>query len=56
MIGNSIGEKKEKSCINVYCSIFNFCFSNFSISYFFGLNASNFLLGIMGSDAEVVLL
>ena len=33
MIGNAIGEKKRKSCLHVYSSLFNFCFSNFCISY-----------------------
>ena len=50
MIGNSLGEKNETRCLYVYCSIINFFFNSFCPCYSFRINASNFLLGVMGSD------
>ena len=56
MIGNSIGEKKERvaSLYIAQSLIFSLVVSILVTT--FGLNASNFLLGVMGSDAESIAL
>ena len=56
LIGNSIGEKKIKvaSLYIAQSLIFALIVSIFVT--LFGLNASNYLLGIMGSDADAILL
>ena len=56
MIGNAIGEKKERvaSMFIAQSLIFALVISVFVT--LFGLNASNFLLGVMGSDAAGITL
>ena len=51
MIGNSIGEKKERVASMYIAQSLIFALVVSIIVTIFGLNASNFLLGVMGSDA-----
>ncbi len=50
MIGNSIGEKKERVASMYIAQSLIFALVVSIIVTIFGLNASNFLLGVMGSD------
>ena len=51
MIGNSIGEKKHRVASMYIAQSLIFALIVSIIVTLFGLNASNFLLGVMGSDA-----
>ena len=50
MIGNSIGERKERVASMYIAQSLIFALAISILVTIFGLNASNFLLGIMGSD------
>ena len=50
MIGNSIGEKKERVASMYIAQSLIFALVVSLLVTIFGLNASNFLLGVMGSD------
>ena len=56
MIGNSIGEKKERIASLYIAQSLVFSLVVSILVTLFGLNASNFLLGVMGSDAEGIAL
>ena len=56
MIGNSIGEKKERVASLYIAQSLIFAVVVSILVTLFGLNASNFLLGVMGSNAEGILL
>ena len=56
MIGNSIGEKKEKVASLYIAQSLIFAVVVSILVTLFGLNASNFLLGVMGSNAEGIVL
>ncbi len=56
MIGNSIGEKKERIASLYIAQSLIFAVVVSILVTLFGLNASNFLLGVMGSDAEGIVL
>ena len=56
MIGNSIGEKKEKIASLYIAQSLIFAVVVSILVTLFGLNASNFLLGVMGSNAEGIVL
>jgi putative MATE family efflux protein len=56
MIGNSIGEKKERVASLYIAQSLIFAVVVSILVTLFGLNASNFLLGVMGSDAEGIVL
>ena len=50
MIGNSLGEKKERVASMYIAQSLIFAIAISVLVTLFGLNASNFLLGVMGSD------
>ena len=52
LIGNNIGANNKKGFI-ICCSIDNICNFFIYFSYLFGLNVSDFLLSVMGSDQKV---
>ena len=52
LIGNSIGEKKVKVASMYIAQSLIFALTVSIFVTLFGLNASNYLLGVMGSDAE----
>ena len=56
MIGNSIGEKKERIASLYIAQSLIFAVVVSILVTLFGLNASNFLLGVMGSNAEGIIL
>ena len=56
LIGNSIGEKKEKTASLYIAQSLSFALAVSVIVTLFGLNVSNFLLGVMGSDANGIAL
>ena len=56
MIGNSIGEKKEKVASMYIAQSLIFALVISVLVTIFGLNASNFLLGVMGSDVSGIAL
>ncbi|MDC3030298.1 MATE family efflux transporter [Candidatus Pelagibacter sp.] len=56
MIGNSIGEKKERVASLYIAQSLIFAIVVSILVTLFGLNASNFLLGVMGSNAEGIVL
>ena len=56
LIGNSIGEKKEKVASMYIAQSLIFALTVSILVTLFGLNASNYLLGIMGSDADGIAL
>ncbi|MDC3155596.1 MATE family efflux transporter [Candidatus Pelagibacter sp.] len=56
MIGNSIGEKKERVASMYIAQSLIFALVVSLLVTIFGLNASNFLLGIMGSDTAGIAL
>ena len=56
MIGNSIGEKKERIASMYIAQSLIFALFVSVLVTIFGLNASNFLLGVMGSDADGIIL
>ncbi len=56
MIGNSIGEKKERIASMYIAQSLLFALFVSILVTMFGLNASNFLLGVMGSDINGILL
>ena len=56
LIGNSIGEKKEKVASLYIAQSLIFALAISVLVTLFGLNVSNFLLGVMGSDANGIIL
>ena len=56
MIGNSIGEKKERKASMYIAQSLIFALVVSLLVTIFGLNASNFLLGVMGSDTAGIAL
>ena len=56
LIGNSIGEKKERVASMYIAQSLLFAIFVSILVTMFGLNASNFLLGVMGSDVNGILL
>ena len=56
LIGNSIGEKKERVASMYVAQSLIFALTVSIFVTLFGLNASNYLLGIMGSDADGIAL
>ena len=56
IIGNSIGEKKERVASMYIAQSLIFALFISILVTLFGLNASNFLLGIMGSDVSGIAL
>jgi len=56
MIGNSIGEKKHRVASMYIAQSLIFALLISIVVTLFGLNASNFLLGVMGSDASGIAL
>jgi len=56
MIGNAIGEKKERVASTFIAQSLIFALVISVFVTLFGLNASNFLLGVMGSDAAGITL
>ena len=56
MIGNAIGEKKERVASMYIAQSLIFALSISVLVTIFGLNASNFLLGVMGSDTAGIVL
>ena len=56
MIGNSIGEKKERVASMYVAQSLIFALVISILVTIFGLNASNFLLGVMGSDTAGIVL
>ena len=56
LIGNSIGEKKERIASMYIAQSLLFAIFVSILVTMFGLNASNFLLGVMGSDVNGILL
>jgi len=56
LIGNSIGEKKERVASMYVAQSLIFAFTVSILVTVFGLNASNYLLGVMGSDAAGIAL
>ena len=56
MIGNSIGEKKERVASMYIAQSLIFALIISLLVTIFGLNASNFLLGVMGSDTAGIIL
>ena len=56
MIGNSIGDKKERIASMYIAQSLLFALFVSILVTMFGLNASNFLLGVMGSDIDGILL
>ena len=56
LIGNSIGEKKVRVASMYIAQSLIFALTVSIFVTLFGLNASNYLLGVMGSDAEGIVL
>ena len=56
LIGNSIGEKKEKVASMYVAQSLIFALTVSVFVTLFGLNVSNYLLGVMGSDANGIAL
>jgi len=56
LIGNSIGEKKERVASMYIAQSLIFALTISVFVTLFGLNASNYLLGVMGSDANGIAL
>ena len=56
MIGNAIGEKKERAASMYIAQSLIFALVISVLVTIFGLNASNFLLGVMGSDVSGIAL
>ena len=56
LIGNSIGEKKERVASMYIAQSLIFALVISVLVTIFGLNASNFLLGVMGSDVSGIAL
>jgi len=56
LIGNSIGEKKTRTASLYIAQSIIFALVISVLVTLFGLNASNFLLGVMGSDAQGITL
>ena len=56
LIGNSIGEKKEKVASMYVAQSLIFALAISVLVTLFGLNVSNYLLGVMGSDANGIAL
>ena len=56
MIGNSLGEKKDRVASLYIAQSLIFAVVVSILVTLFGLNASNFLLGVMGSNAEGIVL
>ena len=56
LIGNSIGEKKERIASMYIAQSLLFAIFVSILVTMFGLNASNFLLGVMGSDVDGIIL
>jgi len=56
MIGNSLGEKKERVASMYIAQSLIFALAISVLVTLFGLNASNFLLGVMGSDVAGIAL
>ncbi|MDC1155733.1 MATE family efflux transporter [Candidatus Pelagibacter sp.] len=56
LIGNSIGEKKEKVASMYVAQSLIFALAVSVLVTLFGLNVSNYLLGVMGSDAVGIVL
>ena len=56
MIGNSIGDKKERVASMYIAQSLIFALVISVLVTIFGLNASDYLLGIMGSDADGIIL
>ena len=56
LIGNSIGEKKERIASMYIAQSLLFAIFVSILVTMFGLNASNFLLGVMGSDINGILM
>ena len=56
MIGNSLGEKKERVASMYIAQSLVFALAISVLVTLFGLNASNFLLGVMGSDSSGIAL
>ena len=56
MIGNAIGEKKERVASMYIAQSLIFALVISVLVTIFGLNASDYLLGIMGSDADGIIL
>ena len=56
LIGNSIGEKKTRTASLYIAQSIIFALLISVLVTLFGLNASNFLLGVMGSDAQGITL
>ncbi len=56
LIGNSIGEKKVRVASMYIAQSLIFALTVSIFVTLFGLNASNYLLGVMGSDAEAIAL
>ena len=56
MIGNSLGEKKERVASMYIAQSLIFALLISVLVTIFGLNASDYLLGIMGSDADGIVL
>ena len=56
LIGNSIGEKKERVASMYVAQSLIFALAVSILVTLFGLNASNYLLGVMGSDADGITL
>ena len=56
LIGNSIGEKKERVASMYVAQSFIFALTVSVFVTLFGLNVSNYLLGVMGSDANGIAL
>ena len=56
MIGNSIGEKKDRVASMYIAQSLIFALVISVLVTIFGLNASDYLLGIMGSDADGIIL
>ena len=56
LIGNSIGEKKDRTASLYIAQSLIFALAVSVIVTLFGLNVSNFLLGVMGSDANGIAL
>ena len=56
LIGNSIGEKKVRIASLFIAQSIIFALGISILVTMFGLNASNFLLGVMGSDAQGIVL
>ena len=56
MIGNSLGEKKQRIASMYIAQSLIFALFVSILVTLFGLNASNFLLDVMGSDIDGIIL